>query len=77
MIKNKFEFIQEKHFTVPGLVGDNIKYPYSYIGEFLAETHQKNKELFDKLEAVTKQTNDKLFKLDEFVNDSVQRNLPN
>lgn len=34
-VKMKFEKLQEKQFTVQGLVGENTNYPYNYLGEFL------------------------------------------
>jgi 4-hydroxy-3-methylbut-2-enyl diphosphate reductase IspH len=50
-VKMKFDLIQEKHFTVPDLVGTDSKYPYSFLGDFLSTTYKANKEHFESLEA--------------------------
>jgi|LauGreDrversion4_2_1035121.scaffolds.fasta_scaffold491301_1 hypothetical protein len=36
-IKNKFEFLQEKQFTVPSLVGTGKKFKFQYLGEYLED----------------------------------------
>lgn len=66
-VKTKLDMIQEKHFTVPDLVGTDSKYPYSFLGDFLSTTYKSNKEHFESLEAQTKKTSETLTKLNEYV----------
>lgn len=75
-MKYKFDFLQEHQFTVPALVGEGNEYSYNFLGEYLDETHRKNKETFQQLDALTKTTKENLDKLQELVDFALTKNLP-
>ena len=52
--------MQDKQFTVEGLVGDDPKVPFTYIGEYLLAQHTTNAEKFDTLDALTSKTKETL-----------------
>ena len=72
----KFDKIQEKQFTVEGLVGDDPKAPYTYIGEYLQEQHKINKDKLEGLDVITKKTKETLAQLSEFVDYQLAKQVP-
>ena len=72
----KLEKIQEKQFTVEGLVGDDPKAAHTYIGEYLQEQHKINKDKLEGLDVITKKTKETLATLSEFVDYQLAKQVP-
>lgn len=69
--------MQEKQFTVPGLVGSDLRLPFNFLGEYLQETHDGNKKKFEELDSLAKKTQEQLSKLQEFSDFQLNQFVPN
>jgi hypothetical protein len=75
-LKYRFDHMKDKQFTVPGLVGEDPKLPYNFLGEYLQETHEANAKRFSQLDQLAKQTAEQLQKLQEFSDYQLKEYLP-
>jgi hypothetical protein len=62
-LKEKFDLMQEKQFTIPGLVGEDPKFTYNYLGEYLLEMHDSTKRQLKELDELAKKTAEGLTKV--------------